>query len=67
MRSRRTAATRVTPAEFYTQAAGHPNWGLTGFKLELKSGEAPNGSAVKRLRVDVPPGLAADPQAFGAR
>src|ERR1700691_370788 len=51
------------PSKFYTQAAGHPPWGLTGFKLE-QSGEAPNGSAVKRLRVDVPPGLAADPQAF---
>ncbi len=53
------------PSKFYTQAAGHPNWGLTGFKLE-QSGEAPNGSAVKRLRVDVPPGLAADPQAFAS-
>lgn len=48
---------------FYTQAAGHPPWGLTGFELTT-SGEAPNGSAVKRLRVDVPPGLAADPQAL---
>ncbi len=46
---------------FFTQSAGHPPWGLTGFKL-TQSGEAPNGSAVKRLRVDVPPGLAADPQ-----
>jgi hypothetical protein len=53
------------PSKFYTQAAGHPNWGLTGFKL-TQSGEAPNGSAVKRLRVDVPPGLAADPQAFAS-
>ena len=51
--------------KFYTQSAGHPNWGLTGFKL-AQSGEAPNGSAVKRLRVDVPPGLAADPQAFAS-
>ena len=50
---------------FYTQAAGHPNWGLTGFKL-TQNGEAPNGSAVKRLRVDVAPGLAADPQAFAS-
>ena len=40
---------------FYTQSAGHPNWGLTGFKL-TQSGEAPNGSAVKRLRVDVAAG-----------
>ncbi|HUA73901.1 MAG TPA: hypothetical protein VL988_04015 [Solirubrobacteraceae bacterium] len=48
---------------FYTQAAGHPPWGLTGFELAT-SGEAPNGSPLKRLRVDVPPGLAADPQAL---
>ncbi len=50
---------------FYTQSAGHPNWGLTGFKL-TQNGEAPNGNAVKRLRVDVAPGLAADPQAFAS-
>jgi hypothetical protein len=48
---------------FYTQAAGHPPWGLTGFEL-ANSGAAPNGSPLKRLRVDVPPGLAADPQAL---
>jgi len=48
---------------FYTQAAGHPPWGLTGFEL-TNSGGAPSGSALKRLRVDVPPGLAADPQAL---
>ncbi len=48
---------------FYTQAAGHPPWGLTGFELTT-SGEAPTGSPVRRLRVDVPPGLAADPQAL---
>ncbi len=50
--------------DFYTQSAGHPPWGLTGFKL-TQTGEAPNGSPVKRLRVDVPPGLAADPVALG--
>lgn len=50
-------------SDFYTQAAGHPPWGLTGFELTT-SGEAPTGSPVKRLRVDVPPGLAADPQAL---
>jgi hypothetical protein len=51
------------PGAFYTQAAGHPPWGLTGFELS-NSGAAPNGSALKRLRVDVPPGLAADPEAL---
>jgi hypothetical protein len=50
--------------DFYTQSAGHPPWGLTGFKL-AQSGNEPTGSAVKRIRVDVPPGLAADPQALG--
>jgi hypothetical protein len=50
-------------ADFYTQSAGHPPWGLTGFKL-TQSGKEPTGSAIKRIRVDVPPGLAADPQAL---
>jgi hypothetical protein len=46
---------------FYTQSAGHPDWGLTGFKVK-QSGEAPEGNPIKRIRVDVPPGLAANPQ-----
>ena len=46
---------------FYTQAAGHPEWGITGFELN-SSGGVPEGE-LKRIRVDVPPGLAADPQA----
>jgi hypothetical protein len=49
---------------FYTQAAGHPEWGLTGFELATEGSGAPTGSALKRLRVDIPPGLAADPQAL---
>jgi hypothetical protein len=52
------------PNAFYTQAAGHPPWGLTGFELS-NSGAAPSGQAgLRRLRVDVPPGLAANPQAL---
>jgi hypothetical protein len=50
---------------FYTQAAGHPPWGLTGVELAhtgTGSGREPEGRPLKRLRVDVPPGLAADPQ-----
>jgi hypothetical protein len=50
---------------FFTQAAGHPPWGLTGVELAHKgtgSGREPEGAPLKRLRVDVPPGLAADPQ-----
>jgi hypothetical protein len=52
------------PSKFYTQAAGHPPWGLTGFKLaETSPGSGiPAGQPLKRIRVDVPPGLAADPQ-----
>jgi hypothetical protein len=50
---------------FYNQAAGHPPWGLTGVELAHEgsgSGRVPYGEPLKRLRVDVPPGLAADPQ-----
>ncbi len=56
-----TARLEPTTQSFYTQAAGHPEWGITGFELNL-SGGAPEGK-LKRIRVDVPPGLAADPQA----
>jgi hypothetical protein len=52
------------PGEFFTQAAGHPEWGITAFELNhTGSGgsRAPEGQ-LKRIRVDVPPGLAADPQ-----
>lgn len=45
---------------FYTQSAGHPPWGLTSFEL-ASTGEEPHGSPLKRIRVDIPPGLAADP------
>jgi hypothetical protein len=49
---------------FFTQAAGHPPWGLTGVELahENSGSKVPEGAPLKRLRVDVPPGLAADPQ-----
>ena len=52
-------------SEFYTQAAGHPSWGLTGVELAhtgTEGSRVPTGASLKRLRVDVPPGLAADPQ-----
>ena len=42
---------------FYTQSAGHPPWGLTGFEVEGATSSPP----LKRIRVDIPPGLAADP------
>src|SRR5437588_1762265 len=54
------------PAEAFTQAAGHPPWGITTFELEHKKGllgEEPEGAPLKRVRVDVPQGLASNPQA----
>lgn len=50
-------------SEFYTQAAGHPPWGITKFELN-HSGNNVEGAALKRIRVEIPPGLAADPQAL---
>ncbi|HEX7611022.1 MAG TPA: hypothetical protein VF380_10130 [Solirubrobacteraceae bacterium] len=49
--------------DFYTQAAGHPPAGITGFELNHKGSE-PEGAPLKRIRVDVPPGLAANPEAL---
>jgi hypothetical protein len=51
------------PSVFYTQAAGHPPWGITKFELN-HSGKNVEGAALKRIRVDVPPGLAANPEAL---
>ena len=53
-------------SEAFTQAAGHPPYGITAFELNSKGagiGKTPEGS-LKRLRVDVPPGLAANPEAL---
>ncbi len=55
-------------AEFYTQAAGHPNFGITNFSFNYKEvglvvkAKEPEGK-VKSVRVDLPPGLAVDPEA----
>jgi hypothetical protein len=55
------------PTAFYTQAAGHPPYGITAFELNSKAagigGHEPEG-ALKRVRVEIPPGLAANPQAL---
>jgi hypothetical protein len=54
-------------AVFYTQAAGHPPFGITTFEVNHKKGllaEEPEGAPLKRVRVDIPPGLAADPEAL---
>ncbi len=52
----------ANPKEAFTQAAGHPPWGITTFELH-HSGNNIEGAALKRIRVDVPAGLAANPQA----
>src|SRR5580658_11224446 len=53
-----------TPASFYTQAAGHPDFGITDFKFDYRqlgpTDEEPEGK-VKDVRVDLPPGLAVNP------
>ena len=53
-------------ADFYTQAAGHPEYGITDFEFEYKEtgllkAKEPEGK-VKDVRVDLPPGLAVDPE-----
>jgi hypothetical protein len=57
------ASIKANSGEAYTQAAGHPPWGITKFELK-HSGNTVEGEALKRIRVDVPPGLAADPEAL---
>ncbi len=62
------ASVEADHGQAYTQAAGHPQYGITGFEFNSTSsglGQQPIGN-VKRVRVDVPPGLAADPEALPA-
>jgi hypothetical protein len=50
---------------FYTQAAGHPDFGITDFAFTTKESllaKVPEGK-VKDVRVDLPPGLAVNPEA----
>ena len=53
-------------SSFYTQAAGHPDFGITDFRFKSKvvgpDHEEPEGK-VKDVRVDLPPGLAINPEA----
>ncbi len=61
------ASVEKDASQAYTQAAGHPQWGITSFELnshEVLPGQHEPEGALKRVRVDVPPGLAADPQAL---
>ena len=56
------ASVEANHTEAFTQAAGHPPWGITKFVMK-HSGSSVEGASVKRIRVDVPPGLASNPQA----
>jgi hypothetical protein len=56
------ATVKANHEEAFTQAAGHPPWGITKFVMK-HSGNNIDGASVKRIRVDVPPGLAANPEA----
>lgn len=47
--------------ELYTQAAGHPPWGITFFELS-KEGAVPNG-VLSKVRTDLPLGLSVNPRA----
>jgi hypothetical protein len=50
-----------TPAQFFTQAGGHPNFGITDFTFK-EFGTAGNG--VKSIRTDLPVGFSTNPQAL---
>src|SRR6201992_2123237 len=47
------------PSSMYTQAAGHPNFGITDFRVGDTSGE----NRTKRVHVELPKGLNVNPQA----
>jgi hypothetical protein len=56
----------VAEKEGYTQAAGHPPFGITDFKLnrfEISAGVFAPQASVKNFRVDVAPGVSTNPQA----
>jgi hypothetical protein len=58
-----TCEYKDAPSAFFTKAAGHPPWGVTKFEMN-HTGNNVEGAALKRIRVDVPPGLAANPEAL---
>jgi hypothetical protein len=60
-----SGCTASTPEQFYTQAGGHPPFGITDFRFNTSGSagsEAPEGN-VKEVRVDIPAGLSVDPLA----
>lgn len=56
-------------SKFYTQAAGHPEFGITDFRINSQQSTGLAGAvhvpegAVDNVRVDLPEGLAVDPEA----
>jgi hypothetical protein len=54
-------------SQFYTQAAGHPPLGITGFEVNTEPGVLPGSRKpignVRNVRVDIPPGLSVNPDA----
>lgn len=52
-------------SELFTQAAAHPNYGITDFTLDAagKAGEEVPTKLIKNLRVDLPAGLSVNPEA----
>lgn len=51
------------PSFWYTQAAGHPQWGITDFEFNTTGPlQTPDGN-VKNVRVDLPVGLSVNPEA----
>jgi hypothetical protein len=55
--------TAATPNKYYTQAAGHPDFGITDFRFNTSGAagsEKPEGN-VEEVRVDLPPGLSVNP------
>jgi hypothetical protein len=52
--------TEATTSKYYTQAAGHPNFGITDFAFKTNGSGEPEGH-VKEVRVDIPTGLSVDP------
>src|SRR5579859_2137683 len=52
-----------TKSEFFTQAGGFPNFGITDFSLNVGEFEIP-GNGVKSIRTDIPIGFSTNPEAL---
>ncbi len=63
------SCTDSTPSFFYTQAAGHPNVGITDFRFASEESSGLAGEVyrpighVRDVRVDLPTGLSVNPEA----